>query len=186
MSLLTFQIEYIIMLLIFFILIQSILSDEILKFTIEEKSPINTFIADLSNEIPVDTFALYSLIELIPINKNLFAINNQTGYLTTKSILDRDQMCLKQQCSCNSCDIFFQISIQINQNIIYKIIEINIQDRNDHSPMFDDQSMIHIIHIKDNVPLGYRIVLPIANDPDEGLFFNLGYEILSLIYLRTK
>jgi hypothetical protein len=79
-------------------------------------------------------------------------------------------MCLQQQCSCNSCEIIFQLIIQIQQKIIYKIIEIKIQDRNDHSPIFDNQSMIHIIHIKENVPLGYRIVLPTASDPDEGMF----------------
>ncbi|CAF4793333.1 unnamed protein product, partial [Rotaria sp. Silwood2] len=135
---------------------------------VEEKSPINTFIVDLSNDLEIKTLASYSLFELIPINKNLFSINNQTGYLTTLSILDREQMCLNQQCSCNSCEIFYQLIINIQQTTIYKIIEIKIQDRNDHSPIFDNESMIHIIHIKEHVPLGYRIVLPIANDPDEG------------------
>ena len=156
------------MLHIFFciICIKSVLTDEILKFSIEEKSPIDTFIADLSNEFQINTFASYSLIELIPSNKDLISINNQTGYLTAKIVLDRDQMCLNQQCSCQSCDMFFQIIIQIRQDIIYKIIEINIKDRNDHSPIFDSQSMIHI---KENVPLGYRIILPIAYDPDEGI-----------------
>ncbi|CAF3950187.1 unnamed protein product [Rotaria sordida] len=159
------------LLMVFFltILIIPVSSQEILKYIVEEKSPINTFIADLSNDIQIKTSASYSLFELISINKNLLTINNQTGYLTTLSILDREQMCLNQQCSCNSCEIFFQLIINIQQTIIYKIIEIKIQDRNDHSPIFDTESMTHIIHIKENVPLGYRIVLPIANDPDEGL-----------------
>ncbi len=166
------------MLLMFFfliILIQPILSNEIFKYTVEEKSPINTFIADLSNQLQIKTLATYSLFELLPINKNLISIHNQTGYLMTKIILNREQMCLQQQCSCNSCEIIFQLIIQIQQTIIYKIIEIKIQDRNDHSPIFDNQSMLHIIHIKENVPLGYRIVLPTANDPDEGMFIDLVY-----------
>ncbi|CAF1074691.1 unnamed protein product [Adineta steineri] len=150
-------------------LIQPLSTYEIFKFTVKEKSPINTLIADLSYELKIQNLALYSLNELIPINKNLITINNQTGHLTTMSIIDRDQMCIQQQCSCKSCEIIFQLTIQIQQTIIYKIIEIKIEDRNDHSPIFDNQSMIHIIHIKENVPLGYRIVLPIANDPDEGL-----------------
>ncbi len=153
------------------IFIQPILTDEILKFIIEEKSPINTFIADLSTELEIKTYASYSLFELLPINKNLFSIDNQTGYLTTiTNNLDREQMCLKQQCSCNSCEIILQLIIQNQQTIIYKIIEIKIQDRNDHSPIFDNQPLIHIIHIKENVPLGYQIILPTANDPDEGIF----------------
>ncbi|CAF4208174.1 unnamed protein product [Rotaria sordida] len=180
------------LLMVFFltILIIPVSSQEILKYIVEEKSPINTFIADLSNDIQIKTSASYSLFELISINKNLLTINNQTGYLTTLSILDREQMCLNQQCSCNSCEIFFQLIINIQQTIIYKIIEIKIQDRNDHSPIFDIESMIHIIHIKENVPLGYRIVLPIANDPDEGrlIFFSCIKKlcpsaIYSVIYL---
>jgi len=153
------------------IFIQPILTDEILKFIIEEKSPINTFIADLSSELEIKTYASYSLFEFLPINKNLFTIDNQTGYLTTlTNNLDREQMCLKQQCSCNSCVIIFQLIIQNQQTIIHKIIEIKIQDRNDHSPIFNHQSLIHVIYIKENVPLGYQIVLPIASDPDEGIF----------------
>ncbi|CAF3417290.1 unnamed protein product [Rotaria sp. Silwood1] len=158
------------LLMVFFltILIIPVSNQEIFKYIVEEKSPINTFIADLSNDFQIKTLASYSLFELIPINKNLFSISNQTGHLTTLSILDREQMCLNQQCSCNSCEIFYQLIINIQQTTIYKIIEIKIQDRNDHSPIFDIEAMIHIIYIKENVPLGYRIVLPIANDPDEG------------------
>ena len=179
MSLLTFQIEFIIMLRMFFfltiILITSISSYEILKFTVEEKSPINTFITDLSNELQIKTLASYSLFELIPTNKNLFSLHNETGHLITSAILDREQMCFKQQCSCQSCEILFQLIVKMQQIILYKIIEIKIKDRNDHSPTFDNQSMIHVIHIKENVPLGYRIVLPTANDPDEGMFIDLMY-----------
>lgn len=161
------------MLLMLFFLTVCILpisGQEILKYIVEEKSSINTFIADISNELRITTSASYSLYELSPINKNLFSINNETGYLKTMSILDREQMCFKQQCSCYSCEIILQLIINTQQTTIYKIIEIKIQDRNDHSPIFNKELMTHIIHIKENVPLGYRIVLPIAHDPDEGKF----------------
>lgn len=78
-------------------------------------------------------------------------------------------MCLKQQCSCSLCEIYFQLIIRIDQKLLYKIIQIHIQDRNDHSPIFDNQSQTRIIYIKENVPLGYRIILPTATDPDEGI-----------------
>jgi hypothetical protein len=160
------------MFVILILLIQPISTDEILRFIVEEKSPINTFIVDLSNELQIKTSATYFLSEILPMHKNLFSINNQTGYLMIGTTnLDRDAMCLKQQCSCQSCEIVLQLIIQIEQRILLsRIIEIRIQDRNDHSPIFDHQSIGHIIHIKENVPLGYRIVLPTASDPDEGLF----------------
>ena len=150
------------------LLIQPISCQEVLKYTVKEKSPINTLIADLSHEIQINRSASYSLFELLPINKKLVSIHHQTGYLTTLSILDREYMCLKQQCSCHSCKISFHLTIDVHTTIIYKIIEIRIEDLNDHSPIFDDVLMTRIIHIRENVPLGYRIVLPIAQDPDEG------------------
>jgi hypothetical protein len=160
-------------LFVFVIILLPISSHDILKYTIEEKSPINTFIADLSKELNIESNGFFQLSELFSFHKNLFSIDNQTGYLFIKSNLDREQMCLKQECSCNSCEIILQLSINIQEKIFYKIIEIKIKDRNDHSPKFDQQSMVHIIHIKENVPLGYRIVLPSANDPDEGMLLTL-------------
>ena len=124
-----------------------------------------------SGEINSSSSANYSLIEYLPINRNLFTIDNRTGYLTILTgNLDREDLCLNQHCSCQTCQLLFQLTVEIMEKIFHKIIEIQILDRNDHSPIFDNQSMTHIIHIKENVPLGYRIVLPIATDPDEGLF----------------
>lgn len=165
---------------IFLLILFPISSHDILKYTIEEKSSINTFVADLSKDLNITSNnGFYQIYELLSLNKNLFSIDNQTGYLTTKSAIDREQMCLKQQCSCSSCEILLQLSINIQDKITFKILEIKIKDRNDHSPNFDKQSMIHIIHIKENVPLGYRIVLPSANDPDEGMLLTLYiYKIL--------
>jgi len=161
------------LLFVFLLILHPIFSHEILKYTIEEKSPINTFIGDLSKELNIKSNGFFQIYELLPLNKNLFSIDNQTGYLFLQSIIDREQMCLKQQCSCNSCEIILQLSVKIQEKFLFKIIEIKIKDRNDHSPNFDKQSMIHIIHIKENVPLGYRIVLPSANDPDEGMLLTL-------------
>jgi hypothetical protein len=153
-------------LFVFLLIILPISSHEVLKYTIEEKSPINTLIADFSKDLNIKS-------ELLSMNKNLFSINNQTGHLILQSNIDRDDMCLKHQCSCHSCEILLQLIIQNLDDILYQIIEIKIKDRNDHSPNFDKQSMLHIIHIKENVPLGYRIVLPGANDPDEGMLLTL-------------
>ncbi|CAF4529433.1 unnamed protein product, partial [Rotaria sp. Silwood2] len=154
--------------IIFLNIFLRVFSHEILKYTIEEKLPINTLITDLSKELNIKSNGFFQIYELLPLNKNLLTIHNETGHLIIKSILDREQMCLKRQCSCNSCEIILQLSIKLKDKIIYKIIEIKIKDRNDHSPNFDKQSMIHVIHIKENVPLGYRIILPSASDPDEG------------------
>ena len=161
-------------------------SHEILQYTIEEKSPRNTFIANLSHDLNIKSNGFFQISELLPLNQNLFSIDHRTGHLFVKFILDREQMCSKQQCSCNSCEIILQLSIKIDNEIIYKIIEIKIKDRNDHSPIFDQETMIHIIHIKENVPLGYRIILPNANDPDEGMLLTLYVQICMYIFTSEE
>ena len=174
------------MLLMLFLLVQPISSNEIRRFTVEEKSPINTFIADLSDQLPLTTSARYFLAELFPMRRNLFAMNNQTGHLTTATgNLDRDAMCLQRQCSCQSCEIALQLMIHTQGKILSRMIEIRIQDRNDHSPVFDQQSIGRLIHIKANVPLGYRVVLPTASDPDEGRCIDLN-DSIEVIFLRIK
>lgn len=161
------------MLLMFFLLIllpSSSRSDQILRFTVEEKSSINTFIADLSDLVPIDTIVSYSLVEFFPNDEHFFTIENQTGHLiTTGKTLDREELCSKQRCSCQSCEMIFHLIIRTSRTILLsKLVQIHIRDRDDHSPIFDSPSERRVIYIKENVPLGHRIVLPTANDPDEG------------------
>lgn len=144
----------------------------VLKYSINEKQPINTFIADLSEQFQIRSFTSYSFVELLPINAHLFSVDKKTGHLKTSAILDREQLCHRRQCSCDSCILVYHLSVHTFPRVLEKIIEIRIDDQNDHSPAFEQQqhSMRHEIHIKDDVPLGHRIVLPSAHDPDEGLF----------------
>jgi hypothetical protein len=145
-------------------------SHDVLKLSMEEKVAIDTPIADLTQELMLQSLASYTLVELLPINEHLFSIDKQTGRLVTRSIIDREQLCVRHQCSCDYCTLVFQlIAIETSGRRLEKVLEIHIKDLNDHSPTFDKESMIHIIHIKTNVPLGYRIVLPSASDHDEGI-----------------
>lgn len=160
-------------LIVFLNLLISTNSQSILKYTIEEKLPINTLIVDLSKELNIPTHGFYSLSELLPIHRNFFSIDSRRGHLRTNMILNREELCLKQQCSCNSCEIILQLTIEIQEKFIEKLIEIKLKDLNDHVPTFGHQSGRHLIHIKENVPLGYRIVLPSATDPDEGKLLTL-------------
>ena len=151
------------------VLLVPTVAQDLLKFIVEEKSPLGTFVGQLSSELQVNSLVSYALFALSPLNKHLFAVDNRTGQLTTASTLDREQMCLKQQCSCLSCEVTLQLLVRTPSAIAFKLIEVRIQDLNDHSPKFDNESTRHVLHVKANVPLGHRIVLPSANDPDEGI-----------------
>lgn len=155
---------------VFALLVRSASSQTIFKYSIEEKSPTNTIIADFAKELNVKsntgTFRLYALL---PLNENLFSVEQRSGQLRIQSRLDREQMCAKRQCACQSCLVSLQLVVETVERTLSKVVEITVRDLNDHSPTFDQQSATRTIHIKENVPLGYRIVLPTANDPDEGM-----------------
>lgn len=155
---------------LFLLQLNFVFSSDIFKLSIEEKLPINTIVLDLVEKFRIRSMASYSLVELLPINAHLFTVDNRTGHLMTLSMLDREQLCFRQQCSCDSCSIVYHLIVHNHPRVLEKIIEIHIEDRNDHSPTFEQESITHQIHIKDNVPLGHRIVLPSASDPDEGMF----------------
>jgi hypothetical protein len=157
-------------------LLTSITSEQILKYAIEEESPIHTSIVDLATVLHLSSDARLSLSALLPIHENLFDIDQQSTFLRTTTIIDRD-LCNKRMCSCYSCVILLQLRIERSYNVTATeiIIEIHVKDRNDHAPEFDQSTVRHDIHIKENVPLGYRLVLPRANDPDEGTFVDLEF-----------
>lgn len=160
------------------LLVLRIHSEDILKYTIDEESPISTLIVDLSAELTLSNNVLFTLNAFIPKNRNLFVLDTNSGQLRTADLLDREELCRKSHCSCQSCEMIYQVGIDMDGKHLEKILEIHIRDRNDHSPRFDSStSRGHLIHIKENVPLGHRIVLPRAYDPDEGKFVDLEYSV---------
>ncbi|CAF1341418.1 unnamed protein product [Didymodactylos carnosus] len=190
------------MILIFiFILINSINKsfsqlDSLPYYAIQEKLPISTLVVDLSKTQNLTSSAKYSYFDLTQIGTRLFLLNESR--ILTSVILDRDQMCLKQQCSCLSCQISLELIIKLPLNTLYETIQIRIVDLNDHAPIFAHKNQT--IEIKENVPLGYRVVLPIATDQDEGVNsvqsysldgfnssdFELDYSSLDMPYLVVK
>jgi hypothetical protein len=165
-----------VVLLLSTLLVLEIHSEDILKYTIDEESPISTLIVDLSAEFKLKNNAIFTLTSFIPKNRNLFVLDVNSGQFRTGDLLDREDLCRKSHCSCQLCELIYQVGIDIDGKHLEKILEIQIRDRNDHSPRFDSStSRGHRIHIKENVPLGHRIVLPRAYDPDEGKFVDLEY-----------
>ncbi|CAF4501282.1 unnamed protein product, partial [Didymodactylos carnosus] len=128
------------MILIFiFILINSINKsfsqlDSLPYYAIQEKLPISTLVVDLSKTQNLTSSAKYSYFDLTQIGTRLFLLNESR--ILTSVILDRDQMCLKQQCSCLSCQISLELIIKLPLNTLYETIQIRIVDLNDHAPIF--------------------------------------------------
>lgn len=120
-----------------------------------------------------------------------FLLDTVTGRVTSKRYLDRESMCINKHCM-NTCEFapskayilngksnFVntttpQASGDCNMNLkilvipSYSIVSLNIiiQDINDNKPKFRIDSMIE--SVPENVPIGYRIPIDFAYDPDIG------------------
>ncbi|CAH8496479.1 unnamed protein product [Schistosoma intercalatum] len=169
-----------------------------------------------------------------------FRLDENTGDLYTRTIIDREVLCLKQYqinknlnniqtnlnidysqinyqyrsiLSSNSkiidqCKFTFQIAlhrrfisqqlkndhtIESNYPYLPEFIDIHIIiiDRNDHIPTFQPHSMINL-SIPESVPIGTRIQLPLAYDPDSPEFSIQRYELYPItitdftLYIETK
>ncbi|CAF3493009.1 unnamed protein product [Rotaria sordida] len=83
--------------------------------------------------------------------------------------LDREQICNKNFFNDNECSLQLQIFTQASFFILFKLI---ILDINDWKPYFKDD---HInINIRENLPINYRVQLPIAHDHDSTQY-NIDY-----------
>ena len=121
-----------------------------------------------------------------------FLLDTVTGRVTSKRYLDRESMCINKHCM-NTCEyapskayIFNgQSNLVVNKTKLqasgdcdmnlkilvipsYNIVSLNIiiQDINDNKPQFRIDSMTE--SIPENVPIGYRIPIDFAYDPDIG------------------
>ncbi|KAH8859363.1 Protocadherin gamma-A8 [Schistosoma japonicum] len=160
-----------------------------------------------------------------------FRLNENTGDLYTRTVIDRETLCIKQYqidnenynqlqrdinvdysesnyqypslLSSNSkivhqCKFTFQVALhrtythqqqqqpqhQPNEPgypYLPEFIDIHVFviDRNDHTPTFQPQSVINL-SIPEGVPIGTRIQLPLAYDPDSPKFSVQRYELYPL------
>ncbi|CAH8493876.1 unnamed protein product [Heterobilharzia americana] len=153
-----------------------------------------------------------------------FKLNENTGDLYTRTMIDRESLCLKsyhtnervnsiprdinsdfsqsnyQHISLstnskviNQCKFTFQVALHRLQShqqhqstepgfhYLPEFLDIHIFiiDRNDHIPTFQPHSVINL-SIPESVPIGTRIQLPLAFDPDSPEFSIQRYELYPL------
>jgi hypothetical protein len=120
-------------------------------------------------------------------NQVYFNLDSATGQITTKSTrLDREFMCANRQCA-NSCELgslqFTGNSCRLNLKILlmpsYNIVNLNIvvEDVNDNRPEFRVNNQTQFVN--ENVPVGYKIPIDLAYDPDVGVNTIQRYEIMN-------
>ena len=125
-----------------------------------------------------------------------FLLDSVTGRVMSKRYLDRESMCINKHCT-NACDTEVRAYVldpaksdtnrsavdkaiqqgagdcNMNLKILvipsYNIVTLNIviQDINDNKPYFRVELMNEAV--PENVPIGYKIPIDLAYDPDTGL-----------------
>ena len=108
-------------------------------------------------------------------NENIyFLLDSVTGRLTSKRYLDRESMCLNNHCinDCTDESPTNNGSCQVNVKILaipsYKVLSMNliVKDMNDNIPQFKQEFMTK--SVTENLPVGYKVMLDLAYDPDAG------------------
>ena len=147
---------------------------------INEELRIGTIIANIPEDAHLDEKydrALlgrlrYQFLTTPKLDKEYFAINEQTGTIQTTERVDRDSLCPRME----ECVVKFDVAVQpIDYFEIIKV-QVVIQDINDNQPVFPQRSMS--LDISESAVAGTSFVIPAANDPDSGVNGVQKYELV--------
>lgn len=155
-------------------------SSALLRYSIPEKQDSNTFVADIINDARIaENYTVPSASELkfallSGMFDQYFTVKETSGFLVTKSSIDRDALCPE-----TPCVMTVEVAIiQPVESFHVFSVEITIEDINDHAPTFGHDSWT--ISLPENaVPWETLIPIPVARDLDSGVYSVLRYAVSS-------
>ncbi len=167
--------------------------------SISEEMPVATLISNLRKEVEAKNIfssplslneEQFTLLEDSKLSRGnvFFKLDSSTGKLTTNQYIDREAMCMNRLCAdpCDSNHLTqesFNGSCRLNLKVLMlpssNILNFNvfIEDINDNKPLFRSQSLTK--SISENVPIGYKIPVEFAYDPDIGSNRIQFYELIT-------
>ncbi|KAM8994196.1 uncharacterized protein PRD47_014351 [Ara ararauna] len=135
---------------------------ETLRYSLPEEMERNSFVANISKDLGVSPsqLAARSARVVSEGNEQLFRLNQNTGVLTAKEPLDREELCPQS----DTCMIVFKIFLENPLQLIRG--EVEIRDVNDNSPVFPEKEIV--LEILETASPGSRFPLESAQDQDVG------------------
>ncbi|XP_074740122.1 protocadherin beta-15-like [Strix uralensis] len=135
---------------------------ETLRYSLAEEMERDSFVANITNDLGVAPSQLAARKARVVSegNEQLFRLNQNTGVLTVKESLDREEICPQS----DTCTLFFKIFFENPLQLIRG--EVEIRDVNDNSPVFPEKEMV--LEILETTPPGSRFPLESAQDKDVG------------------
>ncbi|NWQ81247.1 PCDBH protein, partial [Columbina picui] len=136
---------------------------ETLRYSLAEEMERDSFVANISKDLGVSPSQLAARKARVVSegNEQLFHLNRNTGVLTAKESLDREEICPQS----DTCTLFFKIFFDNPLQLIRG--EVEIRDVNDNSPVFPQKEMV--LEILETASPGSRFPLESAQDKDVGI-----------------
>ncbi|NXC27435.1 PCDBG protein, partial [Campylorhamphus procurvoides] len=135
---------------------------ETLRYSLPEEMGRDSFVANIAEDlgVPLSQLAARKARVVSEGNEQVFRLNQNTGVLTAKESLDREDICPQS----DTCTLFFKIFFENPLQLIRG--EVEIRDVNDNSPVFPEKEMV--LEILETTSPGSRFPLESAQDMDVG------------------
>ncbi|NWI97735.1 PCDB4 protein, partial [Pitta sordida] len=146
---------------------------ETLRYSLPEEMERDSFVANIAKDlgVPLSQLAARKARVVSEGNEQLFRLNQNTGVLTAKESLDREEICPQSDTCTLVFKIFFENPLQLIRG------ELEIRDINDNSPVFPEKEMV--LKILETASPGSRFPLESAQDKDVGINGLQNYSLAS-------
>ncbi|KAI3351192.1 hypothetical protein L3Q82_005748 [Scortum barcoo] len=134
-----------------------------IRYSIPEEMRKGLFVGDVAKDLGLDVKRLVSgRARLVIDGDNQYvALNQNKGQIVVNERIDREKLCAKKSpCS-------FSLEIVLEDPLELFSITVEIQDVNDHAPVFPRKEMN--LEISESTPTGTVFLLDSAADPDVGV-----------------
>ncbi|XP_074068891.1 protocadherin beta-2-like [Macrotis lagotis] len=133
------------------------------RYSVVEEMESGSFVANVANDWDLEARELSARVGRIVLdnNKEYLQLNQETGDLFLKEKLDREELCMGPT---EPCVLSFQILLE--NPLQFLQFELQVQDINDHSPVFLDTEML--LKILESTTPGTSFLLETAQDLDVG------------------
>ncbi|XP_003266561.1 protocadherin beta-12 [Nomascus leucogenys] len=167
-------------LLLFVLLGMSQAGSETGNFLVMEELQSGSFVGNLAKTLGLEVSELSSRGARVVSNDNkeCLQLDANTGDLLLSETLDREELCGSNE----PCVLYFQVLMKNPTQFLQ--IELQVRDKNDHSPVFLEKEML--LEIPENSPVGAVFLLESAKDLDVGINAVKSYTISPNSHFHVK
>ncbi|XP_036751767.2 protocadherin beta-12-like [Manis pentadactyla] len=150
------------------------------RFSVAEETQSGSFVGSLPADLGLEVGELFSRGARVVSNDNKqrLQLDLNTGNLLLSESLDREELCG----STEPCVLHFQILMK--NPLQFLRLELQVEDINDHSPVFSEKEIL--LEIPENSPVGAVFLLQSAKDLDVGINALKSYTISPNSHFHIK